>query len=122
MMSLVFALLMAGACGDDDDDTSVDAMTSIDASTNAEPVAAFTMMPACTSSPTTQITFTSTSTDADMDTLTCSWVFASGTPGTSTDCAASGITFPHAAFYNVTLTVSDGNGGTDEVVMPIGPC
>ncbi|MGB0911081.1 MAG: Ig-like domain-containing protein, partial [Nitrospirales bacterium] len=46
-------------------------------------------------------------------TLSCSWTFSSGSPATSNDCTASGVTFPSVAPYDVTLTVSDGNGGTD---------
>jgi hypothetical protein len=88
---------------------------------NTPPNASFTMNPNCTSSSTTPITFTSTSTDGDGDILTCSWVFASGTPGTSTNCTQTGVTFPNVSPYTVTLTVSDGMA-IDVATMNIAPC
>ena len=45
-----------------------------------------------------------------------------GTPSTSTDCTVTGVTFPSVAGYTVTLTVDDGNGGTDMATDSIGPC
>jgi len=32
------------------------------------------------------------------------------------------VTFPNAAPYTVTLTIDDGNGGTDTTSMSIAPC
>ena len=69
-----------------------------------------------------EIEFVSTSTDADGDTLTCSWVFPSGTPTNATSCTVSGVTFPNFLPYMVRLTVDDGNGNTAMVTIPIGPC
>lgn len=125
----VVAVLALGACGDDGGPTP-DAAASSDAAGggadaptgNQNPVASFTMSPTCTSSVNEEITFTSTSTDPDGDTVTCSWVFNAGTPGTSAECTATGIKFPNVAPYPVTLTVSDGNGGTATAEMSIGPC
>jgi hypothetical protein len=85
------------------------------------PMASFTMNPTCTMSSTDPISFTSTSTDPEGDTLTCSWVFSSGTPGTGDMCSVSGVTFPNFAPYTVTLTVSDGTN-SDMASMQIGPC
>ena len=68
------------------------------------------------------VIFTSTSTDADGDALSCSWTFNSGSPGNATDCEVSGVTFPNAAPYDVTLSVDDGNGGQASATMAIAPC
>jgi hypothetical protein len=114
----VFVGIVAlSACGGDDD-PKPDASSG----NNTAPVASFTINPTCTNSSSDQITFTSTSTDADGDTLSCSWVFNSGNPGTGNDCTVDGVTFPNVAPYDVTLTVDDGKGGTDTATMSIGPC
>ncbi len=59
----------------------------------------------------TVITFTATASDPDGDPLTFEWRFSSGTPSTATGQVAT-TTFPGRAPYTVTLTVSDGKGGT----------
>ena len=59
----------------------------------------------------TVITFTATASDPDGDPLTFEWRFSSGTPSTATGQVAT-TTFPGLAPYAVTLTVSDGRGGT----------
>lgn len=117
MLGLASSALALSGCGGDDDDPP-DAMGG----GNADPVAMFTMTPDCTTSNTTPVTFTSTSTDADGDTLTCSWTFASGTPSSGNTCEVTGVTFPNAAPYQITLGVDDGNGGTDSLQMTLSPC
>ena len=119
LIGLTTLALAASGCGDDgsDGDPQVDAPPG-----NGEPTATFTMTPDCTSAATDEITFTSTSTDPDGDTLTCDWVFGSGTPSSGSECTVDGVTFPNAAPYPVTLTVQDGNGGEATTTMNIGPC
>ena len=78
--------------------------------------------PGCTTGTNTSVTFTSTSDDPDDDPLTCSWDIMTGTPATSTDCTVTGVTFPNLTGYPVTLTVSDGRGGTDAITLDIAPC
>jgi PKD repeat protein len=104
-------------CGDDDGGPTIDAMTG----GGGAPTASFTMDPDCTSSSSTEVTFTSTSTDPSDLALTCAWTFASGTPLNSTECTVTGVTFPNAAPYTVTLTV---NNGTESATatQSIGPC
>ena len=54
---------------------------------------------------------TATASDSDGDPLTFEWRFSSGTPSTATGQVAT-TTFPGRHPYTVTLTVSDGKGGT----------
>lgn len=117
MLGLVALSVTLAACGDDGDEPQIDAPPD-----NSAPVASFTMDPDCTTDQTTEVTFTSTSTDADGDNLTCSWTFDSGTPETSAECTTMGVTFPSAAPYDVTLTVDDGNDGQATATMQIAPC
>ena len=93
-----------------------------DARPNIPPIASFTMDPDCTTDDTTQITFTSTSTDGDGDPLNCSWTFTSGTPDNSAACTTGGVTFPSVSPYNVILVVDDERGGQDATTMQIAPC
>jgi hypothetical protein len=55
------------------------------------------------------------STDPDGDSLTYAWTAASGTfvNGTTASSATAEVTFPGTAPYAVTLTVNDGNGGSN---------
>lgn len=117
MLGLISATLAIAGCGGDDDDPADAA-----GGNNADPVASFTMSPTCTASSTTPVTFTSTSTDADGDTISCTWTFASGTPGSGNTCETTGVTFPNAAPYQITLGIDDGNGGTDSLQMTLSPC
>lgn len=120
------ALTLSLGCGDDGGDGGGEADAAPDTADasgdNAAPAAAMTFDPECTDSDATVVTFASASTDADGDTLTCSWTFASGTPSTSTECEGVEVTFPSVAPYDVTLTVDDGNGNTDAVTESIAPC
>ena len=121
----ILSVLFLAACGGDDGDgnPTPDANANADADpNNTAPVASFTFTPDCTSSGQDPISFTSNSTDVDGDTLTCSWTFSSGTPGSSTDCSVTGVTFPNQAPYPVTLEVDDGNGGTNSTMELIAPC
>ena len=82
--------------------------------TNRPPTADFTFQPEGTArgdNNRTVITFTATASDPDGDPLTFEWRFSSGTPSTAAGQVAT-TTFPGRAPYTVTLTVSDGRGGT----------
>lgn len=57
-----------------------------------------------------QVTATATASDPDGDALTYSWSFGSGA-GTATGANAT-YTYPSSGFYTVSLTVTDGRGGT----------
>lgn len=61
------------------------------------------------------------SSDPDGDTLSFSWMVPSGTfvGGTSATDETIQVTFPGAAPYTVTVTVDDGNGGTDQASITI---
>jgi PKD repeat protein len=94
-----------------------DAITVAVEAANVIPAAAYTGTPnpATVGAP---LSFDgSASTDADGDPLTYSWDFGDGSP------ASSGVTTAHvytaAGTYNATLTVNDGNGGTNALVQPI---
>jgi len=95
---------------DNSDGTSRSTMQTVTvaAAPNRWPVARFSFTPA---SPTTgqAIAFNSTSTDPDSDPLAHSWSFGDGTSSNDTN---SNKTYPNAGQYTVTLTVSDGRGGT----------
>lgn len=123
LLALLGTLVLA-ACGGDDGDDGDNGNPTPDSGNggNTAPTADFSMDPTCTSPPDHTSTFTSTSTDPDGDTLTCSWTFNSGTPSTSSDCTVEDVSFPGAAPYAVTLMVDDGNGGTDSVQMDIARC
>lgn len=55
------------------------------------------------------------SSDPDGDSLTYAWTVANGTfvNGTTASSATAEVTFPGTGAYAVTLTVNDGNGGTN---------
>ncbi len=81
---------------------------------NRSPTADFTFQPEGTArgdNNQTVITFTATALDPDGDSMTFEWRFSSGTPSTATGQVAT-TTFPGIRPYTVTLTVSDGKGGT----------
>jgi hypothetical protein len=103
-------------CGDDGGDDGGGGMGD-------SPTADFTANPDCTSSAATEITFTSTSSDTEDGTdLDCSWSFESGTPGSSTQCTVTGVTFPHVRPYQVVLTVTDSDDNTDSFSINIPKC
>ena len=93
-----------------------------DAGPDQSLVASFIMTPDCTTDSTTPINFVSRSTDPDGDTLTCSWIFSSGTPDSSTQCTANGVTFPSVAPYTITLTVENSRGETAFKSRILEPC
>jgi len=114
---VVAAFALVG-CGDDGGGDGGNGM-------GQPPVADFSFTPNCTSASTTEITFTSTSTDPEDGTdLACAWSFGSCTSGncTSTQCTQSGVTFPNVTPYPVVLEVTDSDGNSDTVSMMIGPC
>ena len=81
---------------------------------NRPPTADFTFQPegvARGDNNQTVITFTATASDPDGDPLTFEWRFTLGTPPSATGQVAT-TTFPGLLPYTVTLTVSDGRGGT----------
>jgi len=113
---LIASLAMLG-CGDDGGD---------DGGGGGDPTADFMMDPSCTDNSSTQVSFTSTSSDAEDGTdLQCSWTFGSCTAPSgcsSTSCTPTGVTFPSANPYSVTLIVTDSDGNTDSLQQTIGPC
>ena len=117
----VVLVVILGACGGDTsatpEPTPAPEATATPASTptaNRPPTADFTFQPdgvARGDNNETIITFTATASDPDDDPLTFEWMFSSGTPSTATAQVAT-TTFPGIRPYAVTLTVSDGRGGT----------
>ena len=69
----------------------------------------------------TIVTLTATASDPDGDQLTFEWVILGGRPSTA-DGQVVTATFPGRASYRVTLTVSDGRGGSVTVLksVPLG--
>ena len=81
---------------------------------NRPPTADFTFQPegvARGDNNQTVVTFTATASDPDGDPLTFEWRFTLGTPPSATGQVTT-TTFPGLLPYTVTLTVSDGRGGT----------
>ena len=109
------AVAATAGCGDDGT-----------ASDNEDPVARIVAdrmsVPAADGNQTIVTLDASSSTDADGDTLTYSWVVPNGQfeNGTSATDAVIQVSFPGTAAYVVTVTVSDGNGGEDEESITIG--
>ncbi len=114
-------LLLFTACGggnDAEDATAPATATPVPPApsppANRPPTADFTFQPvgvARGDNNQTVITFTATTSDTDGDPLTFEWRFSSGTPLSATGQVAT-TTFPGIRPYTVTLTVSDGRGGT----------
>ena len=108
---LVLLALPLAACGGDDD--------GIGPSGNTDPVATLTTshqsVPANDNNQTIVTLDASGSTDADGDPLTFSWSVPGGEfeNGTSSTDVIIEVSFPAVAPYTVTVTVSDGQGGTD---------
>ncbi len=113
---LVPLAVTVGACSDD-------APTGLD---NRAPIAQVSAspldVPAGDGNQTVVTIDGSNSSDPDGDSLTYSWIVPSGSfvGGTSASDAVIQVTFPGAAPYLVTLTVSDGNGGSDTAEITIG--
>ena len=91
---------------------------------NRAPTADFTFEPAAVprgDNNQTIVTLTATASDPDGDLLTFEWTFFRGTPATAEGEVVT-TTFPGNAPYPVTLTVSDGRGGSVKVqkTVPLG--
>ncbi len=91
---------------------------------NRAPIADFTFEPDSVprgDADRTIVTFTATASDPDGDPLTFEWAITKGTPATATGQIVT-ATFPGEHSYPVTLTVSDGRGGTVTVqkIVPLG--
>lgn len=117
LAALSFLVLFA-ACGDDDD--------GITEPTNRNPVASISAapleVPENDGNQTVVTLDGSGSSDPDNDPLTFSWDVPSGTfvNGTSAASEVAEVTFPGTAPYVVTLTVTDGQGGSDDASVTIG--
>lgn len=102
--------------GSSDDDDSGSAMPP-PADSNQDPTASFTISKANPIIDEAIIFNASSSSDADGDSLSFSWDFGDGSS------EEAGITVSHsfeaADTYDVTLTVSDGNGGSDTNVQQV---
>ncbi len=92
--------------------------------TNRPPTADFTFVPEAVprgDNNQTIVTLTATASDLDGDLLTFEWEISRGTPATAEGEVVM-TTFPGEHSYPVTLTVSDGRGGTVTVtkIVPLG--
>lgn len=66
------------------------------------------------------ITFTDGSTTTDPGGITAwNWTFTGGTPGTGSGQNPGSVCYTTAGTYNVTLSVQDGAGGTDDTTIAI---
>ncbi|WP_109302423.1 glycoside hydrolase family 48 protein [Aquimarina sp. AU474] len=83
---------------------------------NTDPVADISATPISGEAPLLVSFDASGSTDADDDALTYSWDFADGNTG---DGVTTENTFATKGTYEVTLTITDGNGGEDTAVITI---
>jgi hypothetical protein len=114
---LVLSLaVVAIGCGDDDPPTGIENQAP-----TAQVTASPDSVPQGDGNQTVVTIDGSASSDPDGDTLSFSWVVPSGTfeAGTTGSDAVVQVTFPGAAPYEVTLTVSDGNGGSDAASVTI---
>ena len=137
-VALVLMLTLA-ACGGGDDGTPTSAAptatsaaptatspapTATSPAANRPPTADFTFEPASVprgDNNQTIVTLTATASDPDGDLLTFEWEIFRGTPATAEGEVVM-TTFPGVLPYPVTLTVSDGRGGTVTVqkTVPLG--
>ncbi len=83
---------------------------------NNPPIAIVTASPVSGIAPLTVSFDASASTDADGDTLTYSWSFGDGNTATG---ATVQNTYSTVGNYSAVVTVSDGNGGSDEAMVNI---
>ncbi len=116
-------VVILAACGGGTSATSEPTPTPTP-QTNRPPTADFTFDPPAVArgaNNQTVVTYTATASDPDGDPLTFEWVISRGTPATATGEIVT-ATFPGEHPYPVTLTVSDGLGGTVTVtkIVPLG--
>lgn len=83
---------------------------------NSNPVAAASATPTSGFAPLTVAFDGSASSDADGDALTYAWDFGEGNSATG---SSPNHTFTNVGTYTVTLTVNDGNGGTNSTTLNI---
>jgi PKD repeat protein len=96
----------------DNDGATGQVMHPITVVANATPTASFT-----SSSTKLVASFTSTSTDSDGTVVGYSWDFGDGSPVSTVQ--NPGHTYASAGTYQVTLTVTDNDGGTGQVTNPV---
>ncbi len=82
---------------------------------NNDPVASLSATPLSGTAP-LEVTFTASGTDADGDTLSYTIDYGDGTSGTGT---SSTHIYTEAGNYTATVTVTDGNGGSDTASVDI---
>ena len=104
----------SGSAGDtlEDETTKKNGDSLVDDATNHPPTADFVFDPQAVpigDNFETVVTFNATGSDPDGDQLSYEWAFQGGRPTAATGGVAT-TTFPGAAPYEVTLTVSDGRG------------
>lgn len=118
--TLACVLLLTAACGGGDGDGGTGM------NTNNNPVAVIAASPLevpVNDGNQTVVTLDgSGSSDADNDPLSFAWVVPNGTFVNSTSATSTipQVTFPGTAPYNVTLTVTDGRGGSGQAAVTIG--
>jgi PKD repeat protein len=103
--TVIFRVAEAGAAGVEG---SASRTLTVDAAANQRPVASIAAGP-YTGTEGGSVTFTGSGTDPDGDALTYAWSFGDGTTGVGTTPAH---TYAQNGSYTVSLTVSDGRGGT----------
>ena len=119
-------VVIAAACGGGTSGTPTATVTPTPTipAENSPPTADFTFVPEAVprgDNNQTIVTLTATASDPDGDLLTFKWTFFRGTPATAEGEVVT-TTFPGRLPYPVTLTVSDGRGGTVTVqkTVPLG--
>ena len=119
-------VIIAAACGGGTSATTPATATPTPtiAAENRPPTTDFTFEPAAVprgDNNQTIVTLTATVSDPDGDSPTFEWEIFRGTPATAEGRVVT-TTFPGVAPYPVTLTVSDGRGGTVTVekTVPLG--
>ena len=123
-LAVLVAVIVVVGCGGDDEDNG-----NVMMPTNNSPVASIaasgTQVPAGDNFQTILTLDGSGSSDADGDSLSYSWTVPGGRfeNGSLPTDAIIDVSFPGIVPYTVTLTVSDGRGGTGQasVTITVGP-